>query len=188
MKPGAQRGNWLLTVSLAGMGVGYLLLFHVPAQRALGRLHQDLTAKQDFVAQADALLPAMRITEQQLAEATRYNARWLDAAPAEGELPDLFGRINALARAAGVQGTRFEPQTPLEYQMLRSVTIAAGYSGSFAQLWQFLSELEGLSQAVWVKNLQFEGPGKYGQDVHCEMAVVVFVDKSDELGQAKDSG
>jgi len=68
------------------------------------------------------------------------------------------------------------------------VSVAAGFSGGFGPLCRFLDDLESLPQPLWIANLKMEGGSKSGKDVHCELTLAVFVDKSDESDQVKGSG
>lgn len=187
MNANTQRGNWLLTLPLAGIAVLYILVFFLPSQRAMEALNEQLVAKQEVLAQADALLPTIAAVEAQLKEASGYNSRWIEVAPSERDLSGLYGRLHELVKKAGVATTRFDPQPPEELQRMRSVTIAMGLTGSFRQVSRFLEDLEALPQTIWIENLQLEGPGKRGKDIQCELNLEVFVDKSDLSGQAKGS-
>lgn len=188
MPPPVKHGNWMLTLPLAGLGLAYLFLFFLPAQRTLDALSRDLSKEQDAVGQADALLPAIAATEQQLAKSCKYNSRWITAAPSESELPSLFGKVNALAKAAGITTTRLDPQPAVQYEKIRLISLNAAYRGSFTQISQFLCDLESFPEAIWIDRVQMEGDSQNRKDISCEISFTVFVDKTDESDQVKGSG
>jgi len=188
MRTATPKGNWALTIPLAGLGLGYLFLFFLPSQRGLDRLHQDLSRKQDAIAQADGLFPAIAVSEQQLAESRRFNSQWVAAAPSESELPGLLGKVNAMAKTAGITTTRLDPQPAVQYEKIRRMGLTAAYRGTFAQICRFLCELESLPESVWIDRIQLDGGGETGKDMACELTLAVFVDKTDESDQAKRSG
>lgn len=184
----AKYGNWMLTLPLAGLGLAYLFLFFLPAQRTLDSLTRDLSKEQDAVGQADALLPSIATTEQQLAKARKYNSQWIEAAPSESELPSLFGKVNRLAKAAGITTTRLDPQPAVQYEKIRLINLTAAYRGSFAQISRFLCELESTPEAIWIDRVQMEGSSQTGKDITCEVTLAIFVDKTDDSDQVKGSG
>ncbi len=188
MKSPVKRGNWTLTIPLAGLGLAYLFLFFLPARRVLDSLNQDLSREQDTVGHADTLFPAITSTEQQLARSRKYNSQWIEIAPSESELPGLFGKVNALAKATGITTTRLDPQPTVQYERIRLLTLTAGYRGSFAQICQFLYDLESIPEAIWIDRVQMDGGSKDGKDVTCEVDLAVFVDKTDDSDQVKGSG
>jgi Tfp pilus assembly protein PilO len=188
MISGIARTSWVTTIFLGGLALGYLFLFLVPSQRAMERLSEELATEQDFIAQVDALIPAIEVTQRQLSRTLKYNARWVDIAPSEGELAGVYGKIHALAKAAGVATTRFDPQPAVQYEKVRMISVAVGYNGTFQQMCRYLHDLEALPQTIWIDNLQLQLDSKLGKDVHCELTLAVFVDKTDESDQVKGSG
>lgn len=182
------HGNWTLTLPLAGLGLAYLFLYFLPAQRTLDSLNEDLRREQDTVGQADALFPAIASAEQQLSKSRKYNDRWVEIAPSESELPSLFAKVNALSKAAGITTTRLTPQPVVQYEKIRMVALAAGYRGSFDQICRFLGDLESIPEAIWIDQVQMEGKSHSGKDITCEVSFVVFVDKTDDSDQVKGSG
>lgn len=183
-----KHGNWTLTLPLAALGLAYLFLYFLPAQRTLDSLSEDLSREQDTVGQADALFPAIASSEQQLSKSRNYNNRWVDTAPSESELPSLFAKVNALSKAAGIATTHLTPQPAVQYEKIRMVSLAAGYRGSFAQICRFLGDLESLPEAIWIDQVQLEGKSQSGKDITCKVNFVVFVDKTDDSDQVKGSG
>jgi hypothetical protein len=183
-----KHGNWTLILPLAGLGLAYLFLFFLPSQRLFDSLGKDLSKQLDAVSRADVLIPAIALTTRQLDASCTYNRRWIEATPSESELPHLFAKVNALAKAAGITTTRLSPQPAVQYEKIRSVTLTAGYRGSFSQVCRFLCDLESISESIWIDQVQMEGDGKNGKDISCEVSLVVFVDKTDESDQVKGSG
>ena len=188
MKTTHYRGSWIVTLPVAGLAVAYVFLVFQPGRKAIDRLSDELVAEQDFIALAEAVGPAIQTIRQQLRETLAYNTARAESIPEQAELTSLFGRIHALAKASGAITTRFDPEPPLPLDRLRRIPVVIGCTGSFAQISRFLSDLECLPQIVWIDGIKIESFAQEGQNVKCELNVLVFADNLDNSDQANLAG
>lgn len=188
MKPKFDHGNLAITVCLVGMTVAYVMVFLLPRERAIGRLREEASAKQDYVVQRGQLGTVLQTTQEQFDKTRQYNATWKQASEGRHTLSSFFGRISALARAAGATTTRFDPEPVVDYDNLRKVPVRMDCTGSFAQICRFVQELECLPRIIWVEDMRLEKlPGNTGI-VKCELDLAIFVDNPDNSDQAASSG
>ena len=174
MKTTVRRGSWFLTLPLAAAAVAYIAFSFLPNRRATGKAREQIRQKQDFVVQAGSLAEVLRSVEEQLEESQSYNAAWEQHAPIERELSALYGKIHELARSAGTNITRFDPEPPVRYERISFVPLAVGCDGSFADICGFLEALEGLPPAIWVNELDVSRTGRVEEPVACLLALAVF--------------
>lgn len=187
MKTAVRRSSWIVTVSVAAAAVAYAMLSFLPERRAIGEARRQISEKQDYIVRIGGLTGALRTTQQQLGEAEAYNAAWEQHAPAEGELPAVYGRIYELGKAAGATVTRFDPEAALRYEKVSYVPLAVGCVGSFAEICGFLEGLEGLPLSIWVNELRLKGTGEPGESVSCEITLAVFANNSGKSDYADPS-
>ena len=188
MKTSSHRGSLIVTLPVAGLAVAYLFLFFLPGGRTIDQLSGELTAEREFIALADAVAPAIHTTRQQLEKNLAYNAAWAESAPAPSELAPLFGKIHALAKESGSTTTRFDPEPPLPLDKLRRIPVVLGCTGSFSQISHFLHHLEALPQTIWIEELNIEQSGQNGEDVECELELLIFADNPDDSDQVDLAG
>lgn len=181
------KRSWLLPALAMAGGAAYVAFVFLPSQRALASLREDLTAKQEFLAQSAALAPAVEATQREREETVRFNQAWLDAAPSADRVSQLFGRINELARRSGATVTRFDPEPVESYECLRRMPILVGCQGEFSQVCEFLQSVEHLPQAIWMDNLKIEQDGKDRSTVIAEIRLDIFADNSGNSGQVTRS-
>ncbi|NUQ64256.1 MAG: type 4a pilus biogenesis protein PilO [Pirellulales bacterium] len=179
--------SWTIPFLVGAAAAAYLAVVFLPGQRALARLHADLVSQDACVAQAGDLAPAIQATEKELEDTVRFNRAWQEASPTPQALSGLFGRMNQLAKDAGVSMTRFDPEPVELMQRIRRVPVLLGCTGTFPQVCELLQKFEHLPQAIWIHGLQLEVDGKNSKTVKVEVALSVFADNSDTSGQVDRS-
>jgi Tfp pilus assembly protein PilO len=189
MKAGIyHHSKWVIVVPAVGLVAAYIFCAFLPGQRAIGKLQDELATTEQFIEQVDAMGPAVGVTQQEFDKTQTYVEAWETSAPTEEELSALFGRISLLAKQSGTTTTRFEPQTAVHYEKVSRIPVVLACTGSFAQICQFLHELEGLGQTVWVEALRMEGSGQNGEDIQCELTLGIFAVNPDDSDQVDQSG
>jgi len=183
----AYRGSWIIAVCLGGVAAVSVLIFVLPAQRAIGRLNEERISKQDFIARCGQLTAPLQTTEEQLKKTLDYNKMWKESAPKQSELHGLFGRINALAKVAGAKTTRFDPQPVVRYDKICKTPLTVGLRGSFFQVFAFVCDLERLPQPIWIERLHVEQIGQSEGNVECDIVLAVLADNPDNSDQADKS-
>lgn len=174
------RGNWLLTVPLAGLTVGYVWLFDLPARRVCTQLRSELAASQASAAQGPLVLAQIAQTEGQLARTNEFVQAWRENSPSGGAgSAVLLGQISRLACDAGTRTTRLEPIKSEDREELRTLALTLVCQANFEQAFQLLRSLEGLPQSIWVDSVRIERKTANGENVQCELKLAVFVDKSE---------
>ena len=72
-----------------------------------------------------------------------------------------------------------------DLESLTKIPLEVGCSGSFSQLYDFLRELEGLPQTIWVEDLQLGKSAVNPKDVGCKLTLAVFTDNPGNSDQAE---
>ena len=170
------RGSWIVTVPLAAAAVAYLVAVFLPGRRAIATLQEEVTKKQEYVAQAAGLAKGLAATQQELEKTLAYTANWKKHAPAEGERAALYGKIHELAKAAGTLTTRFDPKPVNSRMRIRDYPLTMGCTGTFAQVHELLRSLETLPVEIWVDTVLIKKGSETGDSVACEANLVVFTD------------
>jgi len=182
MKDLLARGSWIVTLPLAGLGVAYVLMVYLPAERADEELQKQLTERHEYLDQAKSVTRALIEARQELGRIETYQAQWHRTAPRRRNVASLNGRIHMLAKQAGATITRFAPGDAIEHSHLVELPISIGCRGGFVEMFDFLRRMESLPMEVWVKQIRFDNSQRRGQDVPCEMRVVVFTDREEISG------
>lgn len=187
MKTSIAPGDWIIPLVIGVGAVAYLTGIFLPGQRALGRLREDLASKEALVAQTGDLSPAVIAAHDELENTLGYNRTWSEAAPAPHDVSDLFGRITAAAKDAGLKTTRFDPEPIETLERICRIPVSLGCEGTFSQVCQFLHSLEVFPQTVWINSLQMEANAKDEGSVRFEAALEIFADNpntSDQVSRA----
>jgi Tfp pilus assembly protein PilO len=188
MKIASLLTGWTLPIVAVGLSVAYALFFFLPTQRTIAELTEQVASQQALVEQTEALSPALAATEEQIHATLQYSAAWEETSPSETSLAALFGQISALAKAAGVTTTRFDPDTPVDLARVRRIPLTIGCTGQFSQVAQFLESVERLPQTIWIANLRMETGRENRKVVQCEARLEIFADNPKISGQVNLSG
>jgi Tfp pilus assembly protein PilO len=177
-----KQNSWLVTVPLGIAAIAYVTLFFLPAMKAVAEIRQNVSGKQDYIAQAERMRPHFDNTVKSLEEVNQYTSHWQGRLIEASQLPVIYGQISRLAKSSGAVTNRFEPQHPIKYKSFDRVPLALAITGTFTEIQTFLQGLESLPAVIWVDEVKMNGTGKDTQDMACEMNLTIFTncaEKSD---------
>jgi len=169
-----RKGSWAVTITLAATAALFVGLSYLPGHRRIQELRGQIQTQQQYLTGAAAMGVALTTTQQELRETLRYNRAWLADAPGPRSSPRLYERIQQLAKAAGVETTRFDPQPIEPHALLYEVPLTIACRGGFQQIHSFVQSLEDMPQPVWVKQLDLIKSPNGGDLVDCELNLVIF--------------
>jgi Tfp pilus assembly protein PilO len=179
------KSSWIVTPCLAAIAAAYLTFVWMPSRRAIKELHEQVEAKQQLVAQATTLSAMLATSQQDLDKSQAVATAWEKAAPGKRDIPSFYGRINALAKDAGLTISRFDPQSFLTYEKFQEIPITIAGSGNFAQVYEFLRLVESLPVYVWVDSLRIEKAAQNAKTVQCEISMAIFSNNKQNSDYAK---
>ena len=182
-----QRGNWLITAPLVCVALAYLLLVFLPGHNSTTETRTQIQEQEQYISQAQMTVAALQAAQSELSKAIEYTTQWEKDAPTSDSLAQLYGKINELAKATGVTPTRFDPEPVLQRALIREIPISMACTGTFSQIYSFLSRLESLPETTWVTSVVFEKIDQKSQRIACELKLVVFAGNSENSGYAKDT-
>jgi Tfp pilus assembly protein PilO len=185
MNQPSRISDWAVPLIVLSAAATYVVGVYLPGRRALARLGHELVVKEDFIAQAGTLVPAIDATKRELEETVRYNQAWLEAAPSAASVSQLFGHINSLAKDSGAVISRFDPEPVESHDRIRRIPVEVECGGTFPQVYRFLQQIESLPQVIWIDNLRIEKDRKDGESVKVDMSLEVLADNPEDSGQAK---
>ena len=174
-----KRGNWIATSAMAAITSAFLWLVFLPQMKSIRALQADMRVKEDFIAQESGLSAQLAVNDADRRETQAFIDTWVVRSPSSQRVAALFGRISESATATQVTLTRFEPQPVVEMESLRQIPLMLGCDGSFAAIHAWIRKVEGFPETIWVEELKLERPSEDGQDLHCEVKLAVFADKSE---------
>jgi Tfp pilus assembly protein PilO len=167
-----RHGDWLLTLPLAAIGIGYLYFFFLPAKSEIARRRAVLATRKADIDRSRPLTIAAFQTEEELEKTDNFVTGWMQHN--DNDAASVLAKISQRVQESGVQTIRFDPQPTDRLQAIRQTPLQLGTVGSFAQLFQMLRGLEALPAAVWIDRLTIRAPAKPGEILENETSLVVF--------------
>jgi len=187
VKPGTDRRGWIIVLALIAIAVAYVGLIFLPGKRSIDGLRDQIELKRQFVAQGSGLTSMLQFQREELQRAEACEAAWRKRSPPVEARSSMEGKVHALAEAAGVITTRFDPEPIVRHESISQIPVSIGCNGTFAQVGAFLHSLESLPPSIWVISANIENLDATKGLVSCEVSVVVFADNSIISDYAKDS-
>lgn len=174
--------DWVEQLVTAVATVGVVLLFvlgvHLPRQRALRDLRQQIQAQQQQLEQAQKhsslLLPLTRQVEQLRQAAAGFHARL----PGDGQVGPFLKQVAEQLRQAQLTSLEMRPGSPLDGKRYVELPIRIGFEGSFVGIFAFLAQLENLDRVKRVVDLNLEGQVAPNQGVRADMTLSIYCTKS----------
>lgn len=155
-----RQSSWTVTLPLTALAVAYVSLVWLPGRRAIREVQDQVETKRQFVTQATGLSQAVALCQQELDKVAVVVGRWEQAVPQKRAIPALYGKINALAKDAGLAIARFDPQRLVVHEKIEEIPIAVHCSGKFAQVFDFIRQIEasrwqsGSSPSSWRRRIR----------------------------------
>lgn len=182
-----RQSSWIITLSMAAMIVAYLILVWLPRHRVIVDMREQVEAKRTFIAQSTGVSAIVNNVQREIDRAESVASRWEKAAPKKRDIPQLYGKIDALAKKAHLSIAKFDPQPFIVHEQLQEIPVTMTCLGKFADMHAFLRGIEGLPPTIWVESVRFEKSAQNAKDVQCELNLVVFSDNPQSSDYAKHS-
>jgi Tfp pilus assembly protein PilO len=170
------RSSWLVTLPLMAIAAVHILFVFYPGYKAVARLRVDIDYRQHYISDAAKVAAELASARQELADVNSYIDAWQQSASAIQRLPVLYGDINKLSKQSDTITTRFDPQLINELSQIRQIPINMACKGTITHLYEFIRSLESMPQTTWIDSLRFDSNGQTGENVLCEIKLVVFSD------------
>ena len=151
-----RRRGVLTTLALASIAVGYVAIFFVPGQNAIGNMRSDLHEKQQYIIEATRLTYAIRQSEKDIEAAKSQTERWRAGSPSRAKLSALFGKITHLAGQSGISITRWVPYQIRERNAVWQMQLDLEVEGYFEELFEFTHGIEQFPATIWVTRMDLE--------------------------------
>lgn len=168
--------SWTATVVCVGLTALYGGLFFWPRQQAIRRMQAECETKTEAVAQTARLEPRRALLEKQLSAAKEYASQWERQGIAEDQFAPFLSQVSGLVAASNAKTTKFEPLAATEYRTMRVRPLMLEIQGSYRSVSSVLAGVEAMSAGVWADELHFQKKEKDGENVECQIRLLVFVD------------
>lgn len=172
MKEIFNKGNWLLTLPLAAVGVVYLYFLFLPAQHEIDRLRNDLQAQRQSVTELHVRQRKIYETNEDLQRAERFVGDWKQSN--RDDAASVLAQISDEVEKSGVQTIRFDPEATVRFETLRKTPLMLGTQGDFQQVFHMLRQLEALPATIWIEHFHVEAAERGEHPLSNEVTLAIF--------------
>jgi Tfp pilus assembly protein PilO len=174
--------GWLVTLSAAGVFALYVTCFFLPGQKSLTAVRKQTAEKRQAILTANLQRQSLPQLETQLQHTVKVVQGWQHTSPNDPHVVELLGNLATFAKQSGVRVQRLTPQESLPMATLRQHPVMLNVEGSFVQLVDFMSRLEGRPESIWVRQLGLKPSSENGTSVQCDLMLTVFADNREVSG------
>jgi len=166
------HGNWVLTLSLVAVGIGYLYFFFLPAKAEIAGRRAELENRKAEIDRSRPLSITVFETEEELEKTETFVTDWMQRN--DNDAASVLAKISQQVQESGAQTIRFDPQPTTRLQAIKQSPLQLGTVSNFAQLFQMLRRLEALPATLWIDRLTIRAPAKKGELLESETSLVIF--------------
>jgi Tfp pilus assembly protein PilO len=159
--------------------IAYVMFVFLPGQRAIGELNRLRHEKQQHILESTSLVEQLSVAQQRLSLTQTCSRNWRATAPDQAELVATYAGLTEAAQAAGLALRRFDPQSPVEGQLIGEHNLSLEWQGSFPQLFEFIRRLEQLPPTIWVRQFNLAAGNADGETLQGGLTLTIFVDHAD---------
>ncbi len=171
--------SWILTVAISGAALTYAFFVFIPMQKSIAEVRKQLTQQRSEVLELGKLESEVIRLERRIEAVRTTIDTWHEHAPTEQETATFIGVVSQLAQQAGARVERISPRTAVAMSTLRQHPADLTVEGDFAQIAEFLHQLEQRPETIWITRLNLIASGETGANVLCELSFTVFADNPD---------
>ncbi len=174
--PFYRRGSWLITISVAVVSAIVFFAILKPGYKEINSIRTEVAEKRQRLQAAVGLNAEMLQTRQKIDRCETLLASWRKYIPTEQGLPKIFGIMQKISKNTGVSTLKFEPQAHIKLAGTEQIPVAMQCTGSFAQIFAFLREMETFNPLIWENRVNIENKSTTGEVAHCELSFTIFSD------------
>ncbi|MBW3598851.1 MAG: type 4a pilus biogenesis protein PilO [Planctomycetes bacterium] len=174
---------WISSAVAAAGVVAYVALFFFPRRAEIAELRRQTEEKDRYALQAVGAAAAVAGATAELNEAARFIRDWRNEAPSEGSVIGVFRGINQAAQTAQTKNLRIEPAPAEKLAAVWRMPVKIAVEGSFPELFGFVRELEPLSSAVWISDVEIAAE-RDRKDLRMNLTLTIFGPGPEFSGQA----
>jgi len=175
-----ERGGLYVTLPTAASVVALALLVFMPNQRKIDALRSQLRSRQMLTNEAQGMAQRIQDLQEQTDLAAAYVQRWRTNLPRDNQAVLVQAEITSLAAQAGVETTQLNPSEDVELPTLVRMPLKLELQGTFAEIFDFVKRLERLPRFIWLDTLTLKTSREDGEDLECEVDLIVFRERSEE--------
>jgi Tfp pilus assembly protein PilO len=178
--PSKNPKSLMLTVLISGSALAYAFFVFLPTQKSIGSIRSELAQQRNDILALGSLESEIVELERRIAGVRSTIDTWHAHAPTAQETATFIGVVSQLAQQAGVRVDHITPRSLIKMSALEQHPADLTMEGDFAQIADFLRQLEQRPETIWITRLNLAASGEAGANVRCELSFTVFADNPDD--------
>jgi len=178
--PSKKPKSLMLTVLISGSALAYALFVFLPTQKSIASIRSELAQQRNDILALGSLESEIVELERRIAAVRSTIDTWHEHAPTAQETATFIGVVSQLAQQAGVRVDRITPRSLVKMSALEQHPADLAMEADFAQIADFLRQLEQRPETIWITRLNLAASGEAGANVRCELSFTVFADNPDD--------
>ena len=147
------RAQWVLTVALLVMGLGFYLFAYRPSITRMARMRQEIASKQRELESNQVRTKVRPAVELMVRESRRKLARFDEQLPKTSEWGQFLNDITLLRDQAALRDCHIIPTGARPNDMFVEFPINVKFQGDFLSVFSFLRQMEQMQRLTRVRDL-----------------------------------
>jgi Tfp pilus assembly protein PilO len=184
-----RRDSLLTMTGFTAAAATFIFALYLPGHRDSIKVKAEIKSAEESIREIPVKLAALERLTQEVEHSRSYLTKNRRLIPNEPDVGGVLREVSDLARNAGLQVSRLEPQPPVEYETYVAQPFALKSTGGFRGVMFFLRGLETRTRLYHVEELTMKQENeRAGDSVETDMKFLVFSKRADLRDSAENDG
>jgi Tfp pilus assembly protein PilO len=167
----------------------FIFALYLPGHRDSIRVKTEIKSAEESIREIPGKLAALERLTKEVDSNRAYLGKNRRIIPTDPDIGGVLREVTDLARDAGLQVNRLEPQPPVEHETYVALPFVLKFTGGIRGVMFFLRGLESRARLFHVEGLAMKQENeRAGENVETDMKFLVFPKRADSLDSTEKEG
>lgn len=183
------RDSLLTMTGFTVAAATFIFALYLPGHRDSIKVKAEIKSAEDSIREIPGKLAALERLTKDIEQSRSYLTKNRRLMPTDSDVGGVLREVSDLARNAGLQINRLEPQPPVEHETYIAQPFVLKFTGGFRGVMFFLRGLETRTRLYHIEEFSLKQENeRIGETVETDMKFLVFSKRMDLPDSAENDG
>lgn len=184
-----RRDSLMAIAGFTAVASTFIFVLYLPGHRDSIKVTAEIKSAEESIREIPGKLTELERLKRGISERQGYLSKMQRLMPTETGIDGVLREVSELARNAGLQINRLEPQPPIEHETYLAQPFALKFTGGFRGVMSFLRGLETRQRLFHVEEFSLKQENeRSGETVEADMKFLVFSKRADLPDSSENDG
>lgn len=167
----------------------FIFTLYLPGHRDSSKVKAEIKSAEESIREIPVKVAELERLKNEIAERQSFVAGSQRLMPIDADIHGVLREVSDLARNAGLQVNRLEPQPPVEYETYLAHPFAMKFTGGFRGVMLLLRGLETRQRLYHVEEFSMKQENeRSGENVEADVRFLVFSKRAEQPDSSENDG